>query len=236
VLKFFYFKRSNKLKVLATDALLITNNALGYNLRYQLDSFVYYYNTSINTYRGFCLFTEMEGADSLKKEWSKARSKAYYGSKLHFMRSYYDSTLVEDGWIIDMLEEGSDKKFSKVKDVYDSSYYNLITYTRDSITYIVDSIRTDSVIHQVLTGQVDIEIYYPRKISITYIKKRPEPEYLKKTGLSKYVPYPISYIDMKNGIGIMENGYYYEQKDWVNQGYWSWKNVADQLPYDYVPE
>jgi hypothetical protein len=133
-----------------------------------------------------------------------------------------------------MLDENSNRKFNKVMDVYDSSYYNLITYTRDSIAYIRDSTGvTDSVIHQVMTGQVDIGIYYPRKISITYIKKRPEPEYLKKMGLPKNVPYPISYIDMKYGIGIMENGYYYEQKDWVTQGYWSWKNVADLLPYDY---
>lgn len=245
VLKFFYYKRSNKLKVLATDALQISNKALGYDMRYQLDSFVYYYTTDINLYKGYCLYTEMQGDDSLKKLWMTARAKAYTGSKLHFMRSYYDSTLLEDGWIIDMLDENSDRKFSKVKDVYDSSHYNLITYTRDSIAYTKDSIgidsannvtyRIDSVIHQVLTGQVDVEIYYPRKISITYIKKRPEPEYLKKMGLPKNVPYPISYIDIKNGIGIMENGYYYEQKDWVNQGYWSWKNLADQLPYDYLP-
>ncbi len=249
VLKFFYYKRSNKLKVLATDALRISNKALGYDLRYLLDSFVYYYATDINLYRGYCLYTEMEGDDSLRRVWATARAKAYAGSRLQFMRSYYDSTLLEDGWIIDMLEENSATKFSKVKEVYDSSYYNLIAYTRDSITYTMDSARytsdslgtdsvvyrVDSVIHQVLTGQVDVEIYYPRKISIAYIKKRPEPEYLKKMGLPKNVPYPISYIDMKYGIGIMENGYYYEQKDWVNQGYWSWKNLADQLPYDYLP-
>jgi len=245
VLKFFFYKRSNKLKVLATDALQIRNNALGYNLRYLLDSFVYYYNNDLSLYRGYCLYSEMEGEDSLKRVWKAARTKTYAGSKLQFMRSYYDSTLVEDGWIIDMLDAGSDTKFSKVNDVYDNSYYNLIPYTRDSITYTRDSIgtdsvntviyRIDSVIHQVMTGQVDIEIYYPRKISITYTKKRPEPEYLKKMGLPKNVPYPISYIDLKYAIGIMENGYYYEQKDWVNQGYWSWKNLADQLPYDYLP-
>jgi hypothetical protein len=33
----------------------------------------------------------------------------------------------------------------------------------------------------------------------------------------------------------MENGYYYDQRDLVNQGYWSWKNIADLLPYDYHP-
>jgi CarboxypepD_reg-like domain len=229
VLKFFYFKRSNKLKVLATEPVLISNKALGYNLRYQLDSFVYYYNTEITSYRGYCLYTEMEGEDSLKKVWATKRQKAYNGSKLQFMRSYYDSTLTDDGWIIDMLDEKDDKKFVKVKNMYDTSYYNILTN-------VTDSLGADSVIHTVVTGPVQVEIFYPRKISITYTKKSPEKEYLKKMNLPKNIPYCISYIDIKDWIAITENGYYYEQKDWVNQGYWSWKNVGDLLPYDYLPE
>ncbi len=212
VLKFYYYKRSNRLKVLATEPVRITNKALGYQLRYQLDSFVYFYNTELNSYRGYCLFTEMEGSDSLRQVWARNRGRTYEGSKLHFLRSYYDSTLKEDGWIIDMLDETNEKKFNKVPDPYDTTYYGAL----------------DS------TGQ--IEIWYPRKLSITYTKRSPEPEYLKKMGLPKSVPYIISYIDLKDAIAIMENGYYYDQKDWVNQGYWSWKNVGDLLPYDYSPD
>jgi CarboxypepD_reg-like domain len=212
VLKFYYYKRSNKLKVLATDAVQVSNNALGYSIRYQLDSFVYYYNTNINSYRGYCFFSEMDGTDSLKKIWATARNRAYEGSKMHFMRSYYDSTLGEDGWIIDLLDEQDNKKFNKVKNVYDTAYYGALDST------------------------MQVEIWYPRKISVTYTKKNPEPEYLKKMGLPKSVPYTISYIDIKETIAITQNGYYYEQKDWVNQGYWSWKNLGDLLPYDFVPE
>ena len=117
VLKFYLLKKSNKLRVLATDALQIENKALGYNLRYQLDSFIYFYNTNINSYRGFCLYSEMEAEDSLKKLWATNREKTYFGSKLHFMRSYYDSAVAEEGFIIDMLDEVNDKKFNPVKDV-----------------------------------------------------------------------------------------------------------------------
>lgn len=212
VLKFYYYKRSNRLKVLATDAILVANNALGYNLRYQLDSFVYFYNTHVNSYRGYCLYTEMEADDSTKQVWSQVRAKAYEGSKLHFMRSYYDSSLYEDGWVIDMLDEKNEKKFNRVDNPYDTLYYGAMDST------------------------LQIEIWYPRKLSIAYTNKKPEPEYLKKMGLPKNVQYPISYIDIKETIAITENGYYYEQKDWINQGYWSWKNVADLLPYDYLPD
>ena len=105
VLKFYFYKKSNRLKVLATEPIRIANKALGYNLSYQLDSFVYYYNNNSSIYRGYCLFTEMEGGDSLKKVWTAARKYTYQGSKLQFMRSYYDSTVAEDGWIIDLLDE-----------------------------------------------------------------------------------------------------------------------------------
>lgn len=209
VLKFYLLKKSNRLRVLATEPLQIENKGLGYNLRYQLDSFLYNYNTGINSYRGFCLYSEMEGDDSLKKVWVAKREKAYYGSKLHFMRSYYDSAVTEEGFVIDMLDEANDKKFNKVTDIYDTLYYGALDST------------------------MQIEIWYPRKISITYSKKKPEPEYLKKFKMPKNVAIQISYIGMTDAIAIRENGYYYDQKDWINQGYWSWKNLADQLPYDY---
>ncbi|MGK2862340.1 MAG: carboxypeptidase-like regulatory domain-containing protein [Chitinophagaceae bacterium] len=210
VLKFYLLKKSNKLRVLATDPLQLENKALGYNLRYQLDSFIYNYNTDINSYRGFCLYSEIEtDNDSLKRVWLTNREKAYYGSKLHFMRSYYDSILTEEGFVIDLLDERNNKKFNKISDVYDTLYYGALDST------------------------MQIELWYPRKFSVTYEKKKPEPEYLKQFKLPKNVPIQISYIDMTDAIAIKENGYYYDQKDWINQGYWSWKNLADQLPYDY---
>ena len=209
VLKFYFLKKSNKLRVLATEPIAISNKALGYNLRYQLDTFVYFYNTDINSYSGYCLFSEMEGTDMDKRKWIANRKKAYSGSKLQFFRSYYDSTLTEDGWLIDMLDETDDKKFNKIADPYDTTYYGAVDSTNE------------------------VEIWYPRKISVTYIKKKPEPEYLKKMGMPKIVSTQISYIDLNDAIIIKQNGYYYNQKDWINQGYWSWKNLADLLPYDY---
>ena len=209
VLKFYLLKKSNKLRVLATEPLQIENKALGYNLRYQLDSFIYHYNTDISSYRGFCLFSEMEGDDSVRQVWARKREDAYFGSKLHFMRSYYDSTLKEEGFNIDMLDEFNNKKFNVVADVYDTLFYGALDST------------------------MQVEVWYPRKFSITYTRKRPDPEYLKQFKLPKNVLTQISYIDMTDAIAIRENGYYYDQKDWINQGYWSWKNLADQLPYDY---
>lgn len=212
VLKFLFYKKTNRLKVLATDAVIIRNYALGYQLQYQLDSFVFHYNSSLSSYRGYCMFMEMDSTRAQKSAWKKARAAAYAGSRIHFLHSYYDNTLADNGWIVSLLDEKDDTKFVTVRNPYDSTYFT----------------PADS------TGE--IEIWYPRKFSVTYRKKGPETEYLEKMKLPKSLPYPISYVELRDAIAVKENGYYYDQKDWVNQGYWSWKNLADLLPYDYVPD
>lgn len=209
---FYYYKKSEKLKVLATEPIRISNKALGYNLRYQLDSFMYYYKTEISSYRGYCFFSEMEGTRQQQMVWNANREKTYYGSKLHFMRSYYDSTLAEDGYEIGMLDENDKTKFNSIKNPYDTAYYAGF-----------DSVNTS-----------EIEVYYPDRISVTY-KRKPDPEYIKKYKLPKLMVAQISYVDLKDGIAIKENGYFYNQRDWINLGYWSWKNIGDLLPYDYLP-
>jgi hypothetical protein len=211
VLKFFYVKRTDKLKVLATEPLLILNNSLGYHLRYELDSFIYYTKTDINSYRGRCLYSEIDTTWEQKQVWKSNRENAYYGSRLHFLRSYYDSSLKQEGFSVDILSSTKSNKFDRLINPYDTTYY-----------YYDDS-----------TG--DAELWFPVKTSITYNKRVPEKRYLEQFRLPLDVKIQISYIDLLDGIIIKPNGYFFEQKSLVNQGYWSWKNIADQLPYDYEP-
>lgn len=208
-LKFLYFKRNDRVKVLASEPLQIRNAALGYTIRYQLDSFVLYNKTQVNTYRGACLFQPMEGDTAQQRQWADARRQAYLGSRLHFLRAYYDSTLKQEGFLVDVLTSGSRNQFGRLSNPYDTSYY----------------LFDDS------TGNA--ELYFPRKASITYSKAAPSSRFLEQYNLPKDVPFQISYVDLTDGILIMPNGYFTDQRHWTNQGYWSWKNLADQLPYDY---
>ena len=73
---FYYYKKSEKLKVLATEPIVISNQALGYNLRYQLDSFMYYYKTQVSSYRGYCFFFDMDSSFAKQRIWSANRKKA----------------------------------------------------------------------------------------------------------------------------------------------------------------
>ena len=154
VLKFYFLKKSNKLRVLATDPLSIINNALGYKLQYDLDSFVYYYNTNINSYRGNCLYLLMDSTEEQESIWEQNREKAYYGSRLHFLRAYYDSTLAKEGFTVDILSAVVRNKFDRLANPYDSSYYFADNNTGD------------------------VDLWFPKKVSITYYKATPEQDYL----------------------------------------------------------
>lgn len=211
-LKFLYYKKSDRLKVLASEPLQISNKALGYQLRYELDSFVYHYKTDINSYRGLCLYTEMEGSPEEVQAWKANRKEAYFGSRLHFLRSYFDSSLKADGFTVDILSKPGASSFSRLANPYDTAYY----YYRDS---------TD-----------EAELYFPLTASIGYTRKIPEQEYLQQFGLPLDVKVQYSYVDLSDMIIIKPNGYFFNQRSWINQGYWSWKNLADQLPYDYEPD
>jgi hypothetical protein len=211
-LRFLYFRRNDRLKILATEPLQISNRSLGYNLRYELDSFVYYFKTDMNSYRGLCFYTEIEGTPEEQQIWKKNREEAYYGSRLHFLRSYYDSTLKQDGFTVDLVSKTNANKFVRLSNPYDTTYY-----------FYDDS-----------TGNADL--WFPLRASISYTKKAPAKEFLQQYKLPLNAKLQISYVDLSDGITIKPNGYFFDQKSWVNQGYWSWKNLADQLPYDYEPE
>src|SRR5580693_5298590 len=88
-ISFYFYKKRNKLKVKAKSEIIITNLALGYKIRYQLDSFVNDYNTHISSYTGYPLFENLPGTAEQVETWGKNRYRTYIGSRLHFMRSYY---------------------------------------------------------------------------------------------------------------------------------------------------
>lgn len=210
-LHFYYFKKTDRLKVLATEPLRIANKSLGYNLQYSLDSFVFFYKSGLNSYRGNCLYLPMESDSVQVALWKANREQAYYGSRLHFLRSYYDSTLADDGFTVALLSPKYAALFNRLENPYDTTYYN-----------------TDAA-----TG--DAELWFPTKATITYTKKAPDTAYLRQYKLPADVKTQLTYVDIADAILIKQNGYFTEQKSWVNGGYWSWKNLADQLPYDYDP-
>src|SRR5579872_5438026 len=113
VLHFYFYKKRNKLRIKATGDLLIDNNALGYKIRYQLDSFVYEYNSNVGAYTGYPLFEEMQGTPEQQDAWKQNRLYSYAGSRLHFVRSWYDSTLDDEGFVLETPDSNDNTKMKR---------------------------------------------------------------------------------------------------------------------------
>jgi hypothetical protein len=209
-LKFYFYKKRNKLKVRAKEDLIITNNALGYKIKYQLDSFVYDYNTTVSSYTGYPLFQEIQGSPDQAEGWKKNRFASYIGSRLHFMRAWYDSTLKDEGFDLEIMDPTQQDKAEPIENPYGSEIYN-----------------TDS-------GTAVISI--KGKLRINYRNHVPDKKYLLINKYPANTRFQISALDITDGIEIEENGYFYDQAEVTNSGYWAWKKLAELLPYDYNPE
>ena len=212
-LKFYYYRRTKRLKILATAPLEIVNDALGYTIKYELDSFVHEYNTQVSVYTGYPLFQEMApGSSADIEKWGAARKVAYNGSILHFMRSMYHKKLKEAGFEIQFIVKNNDKETALPL----KNFYSAMNYSIDESSNTVD----------ILPRQKDVAIIYKNEQSSPlYVEANPEAS-------SKFQLSVVSFLPDES-LNIEQNGFYYEQNDITITGYWAWEKVGDMLPYDF---
>jgi len=213
-LKFYFSKKRNRLKVLAPDqTLLIENKALGYRIRYTLDSFTYDYNTQTSLFAGYPLFEEMQSTTAEEAaRWKQNRQQAYQGSILQFMRSLYKKRLKEEGFEMQFIIQQGDRDTA----ISGLNFYGALNYNMDDSTRIVE----------ILPNQ--------QQIAILFNKEKPAAEYQQLNPESpKSFELSIVQVPTAQAIGIEENGYYFDQEHLTIIGYWSWEKMADMLPYDY---
>jgi hypothetical protein len=212
-LKFYYYKRTNRLKILATAPLEIVNDALGYTIKYELDSFTHEYNTQVSQYSGYPLFEEIQTESKEQKEkWNAARLLAYNGSILHFMRSLYNKKLKDEGFEIQFLITVNEKEMAvPVRD-----FYGGVNFYKDDSTQLV----------VVWPNQPDVVVIYKNeKAEESYLSANPEQPRKFQLSVFSFVP--------KEYIVIEQNGYYFEQTDFTINQYLGWEKMADMLPYNF---
>lgn len=207
VLRFYYYKKKDKLKVVSREDLIVNNNALGYQVRYQLDSFIHEFKSGATESTGIPFFQPMKSNESDSLRWAENREGAYYGSLLHFFRCYYDSTLNLNGYKIELVDEKTTIPM-QIKNPYDSNHYNK-------------------------TKNNELELGYNGKLRVQFKEEKPSPIYLAEKKLPSTTPFQISIIKFLNNIVIEENGYFYDQRSLFYSGYWDWEKLGDMLPYDF---
>jgi hypothetical protein len=214
VLKFYFSKKRNRLKVAANDPLVVMNDALGYKISFAIDSFIYEYTSGISLFDGYPLFEEMQGSTEQQAIWQQNRAEAYKGSLLHFMRSLFNKNLEDEGFEVQFLVRNNGKETP----VPLKNIYGALNYLKDDSTNTVE-VRPNQA-----------------EIAVMYIDAAPEEAYVKSDPKEKR-DFQLSTLTFapNESIIIEQNGYFFDQKDITTNDYWGFKKVGDMLPYDYVP-
>ncbi len=140
---------------------------------------MYDYNSNIGSYTGYPLFEELTGTADQQAQWKENRFNAYTGSRLHFMRCWYDSTLADEGYELELLDGIGDQKKGSLKDPYDSKYYAL--------------------------DSGDVEISIKGKLHVKYKNQLPDQKYLLQNKFPLTAREQISVIDI-NADGFVNTG------------------------------
>ena len=213
VLRFFFNKKRNTLKVLSNEPLVVENPALGYVIKFAIDSFVNHYNTNARLFTGQPLFEEMEGTEKQEATWKANRAKAYNGSMLHFMRSLYGRALAENGFEVQFIVKRDGEEFP----IRLENVYGALNYGKDDVLQTV----------HFRPNQPDVALIYK--------KEKPEKIYLQSDSSIKAKTFQLSTLTFArdSSLVIEKNGFYYDQQDITTNGYLAFKKVGDMLPYNY---
>lgn len=207
-----YFRYNKKRDLLTADTekpLIITNKLLGYKITYFLTSFSR--TPSQTKYKGNYFFTEdIAGLKPAKvKAVMKARDEAYFGSRMHFIRSLWADQVPENNFLMYKTPAGAAGSNKEVNlDPANMLSYNSIVQVSDGQKFIMLKKEADK----------DEKRFDGNEIFITY-----------KKGNESFLQQEDAYT----GVIIDKNGYYDEGLEW--KGNISVYRINMLLPFEFMP-
>lgn len=98
---FNYYSDEDTIKAYALKPILIENRSLGYKITYYLDKFEFYKEKEATFFCGNIIFNEdIATGNAYKEFYVRARKLAYLGSRMHFFRELWYSTLESSGFTV----------------------------------------------------------------------------------------------------------------------------------------
>ncbi len=104
----------NKFSATAQQPIEIKNNALGFQMKMNLNSF--YQESSIFQYDGYFQFELLDPKNEKERaNWEANQNIAYEGSITHFLKSILDDTWQSEGFILQRIDNAKAQNFMGVK-------------------------------------------------------------------------------------------------------------------------
>ncbi len=247
---YFLDDSTSNYRAVADDALVIENKATGYRVSYRMEEFKF--ENGLVTKKGQARFTELEPKSRRQsRKWDSARSKAYKGSEMHFLRSLLDDQLFEEGFRLNILR-------------YDSTNFEYSSpLNPPDISEIFTVTPTDNIFQYRLDINFDFEVTYQNEFEdVDYVKqfrtqsKGKKIRYIDRKsrtsislGNKRILTSHVSGIDptsvplfqksviafKKRSLVISYPGYFNDPNGVDYFGWWTWGGFSDVLPINYRP-
>lgn len=255
VILFFRNKKTSALHAYSKAAIIIENKELGYNIKYNLENFIYDPKNGVVFTEGYNTFEDLGIKNKNRiKTIVKNRQEAYKGSILHFMRALYRDIVNDQGFdvreqirvkaedsIFNQIYKPSNMpKFVKFEDKVYAIKSGNVSILKKIPTYI-DLIDTTVFSFKKATSldsdKKQKTLYFQNYLAIIYKKGFEKPDYLRFKALS-----PGSRIHQRSEIILLsdepvvikENGLYFNPLNLLLSGYMAWHKLAEALPSDYI--
>lgn len=257
VLRFRNSVKNNTLKVWSDEPLIIENNALGYSLSYDLHEFMYNFSDNSVAYSGYPLFTEIASKDQKTAARIKENRKRVYAiSLLHFIRSLYSNTTLEEGFrIIRTINKNAvDLRKKQVAiTVYDGvEKYDTIyeISNKETMVKIIPAQNSQAKQHEpaeddpsfignIITWQ-DADsraLYFTDTLQVVYTKAKTPYEYQQYEINNRGMVLSEISLLRNRPVMLFANGSYFAGSNLSLSGFWAWwEKIGIMLPYDYDPE
>jgi hypothetical protein len=226
--KFKYNKKENILSAYADEPLIIVNNALGYELSYELINFEYNYKSRIFFYQGHPLFKEKTSRNNRQQiRWTFNRSQTYEGSLMHFMRSLFRNNLQKDGFELRKIIKNNIPNTSiTINGQHPMQEVDVLIdapLIGDSIAFAIDSTTAGLQFKDYL--QV---VYKQKEMPSAYIRSNRNVQIGAPVTAKLFMP------DSKKVVSVFANGSYFFGRDILTIDYWAWsEKLSNLLPLDY---
>ena len=123
---FYYNADTRQLRVTCREPLQIINYRTGYHIQYVLEYFTHDYNSGISDWRNQSVFAELEPRNiSQQNKWEKNRKALYDISFTKFIKSLYNNTLLDEGFLLADIQQ----------DIYNSKQLSLSSFNLDEILF-----------------------------------------------------------------------------------------------------
>lgn len=233
---------TDRLIATANEPLLIDNKALGYRIKFQLDQFIYEYDSYQIAYEGNPVFEAMRPVNAKESErWAENRKKAYLGSMMHFARALYRRQVSQEGFAFQRVIERRNRNGDLIRTgLPGDTTLTFPSLSNDRQVVSLPMARYRALLDTIRSTDTQPVIAFKNLIQVTYTKEKEPLTFQKARRFSKFgykiVPQSSLIRLLKPGLTVEANGQFWPPQGIRSEGYWSWELVADDLPFDYEPD